>query len=624
MKLRRNAMGRRRRITVERLEERTVLNGPNLSGPGFYYDAGAMEAFIVGTDLNDRFLLAADPDGTIRVTHNGKPLPAIDPATNLPSQVDPAVWNTDSILALLRQGDDVFDFFSDRFAELGAVGKWDEAAVKVSGDEGNDTLILRAVEGPQPEPPTFPLSVEFDGGAGLADSLRLVGGSADEKVDIFSMDDFHDITLSYNPAFVKLEALRTERLLADLGRGDDLVIARVERDPIGGPGYYQIDLGDGDDMLDLVGIAAPEDNQPGGPVNFYVSGGAADDVLRLDLSDMGHTPVRVEIIAGLGDDEVGIVTPECFQGLIDLGSGHDLLSLSGQTDLGRLQVRAGAGNDRIDGFLEAVGLIAVPNVAMSFDLEGGDDTFDIALAVMIGAAGQGRVQMDVRGGAGHDTMDAELSISGAGPIGSLPLPVVVGLDAGSGHDEVAAKVDYYSPPSPGVGPNVHLGAVLGTGNDAFDLVAIDPAFPGNVAGATFGLRIDAGAGHDVVDLVGSFHWNVWINLGSGNDVANLVLLAGASSPTPRQVTVLGGAGADEMDVRIDPAGPAGMQDIQLAGQIRLLGGQGNDDLGLFVADNIKGLDLLIDGGLGKNTAAVEGKVRVLRSKATSASAVGKW
>ena len=92
-------------------------------------------------------------------------------------------------------------------------------------------------------------------------------------------------------------------------------------------------------------------------------------------------------------------------------------------------------------------------------------------------------------------------------------------------------------------------------------------------------------------------------------------------PTQLDLTVEGGADADEIQASIESRGTP---NVNLRGHVWLLGGQGNDDLGLLVADNIVGLNLLVDGGLGSNMCTADAKVRVLRCKASPIAAVGKW
>jgi hypothetical protein len=118
-----------------------------------------------------------------------------------------------------------------------------------------------------------------------------------------------------------------------------------------------------------------------------------------------------------------------------------------------------------------------------------------------------------------------------------------------------------------------------------------------------------------------------VTLGSGSDSANLDFQVAAppnnfsGTATHLDVTVKGGAGGDDIHASV---AAQTAQRINLTGHVWLLGGQGNDDLALLVADNVFGLNQLIDGGLGVNTCAATAKVRVLRCKPSSVAAVGKW
>ena len=423
---------------LEFLEDRSV------PAAAFYYDAATMNATIVGTDQPDRFTLAADADGNILVTHNGKPLQAIDPNNNQP--VQPTVWNTDSIGASLGAGDDVLDLFSDRLEQVGAQVDFFSPRIHVFGESGDDHLRVRATAGliqKDAEPPPAPVIIRFDGGDGLGDSFRLFGSGEDELLDVVSMNDFHDVTLSMNPAFVKVHAVKTERLHFDLAGGDDIVEADIN----------------------AVGVVAPSD------LHFIFDLGMGDDVIDVNITtpDRLHLNVR----AGTGDDVVDLVgavapTDSHWDIGINLGAGDDVMSWqcpsddptlqSGALDL-RLGVLGGSGDDVVD----LVGAVSPT-----------DSIWNININL----------------GSGADAAAVGLTTPDNLPQGTSTRLNVV-LNGGSGSDEMEVRLDV--PPIGMISGNVRL---LGSqGNDSLALFA-----DGNTS--ALNLLIDGGLGKDTAEKRG--------------------------------------------------------------------------------------------------------------------------
>lgn len=620
---RRTLLGRDRaaRLALEYLEDRSV------PAAALFFDPILGDLSILGTDQNDRFTLAADLDGDILVTHNGKPLQALDPATNQPAQVGPTVWNTDSIQAVLGAGDDVFDLFGDRLEQVG-VGKAG-SPIEILGEAGNDVLTVRAaadITGPE-------CAVGFDGGDGSADQFRLLATDADEALDAVSMNDFHDIALRDVGSVmqkVRAEVLGTERLFFDMAGGDDAISARVEAAGIIGPTDYRFDLGMGDDVLDLVGIVMP-DAQPDGSVGFHVSAGAGDDLVQFDFSEMGHTPVRLDIAAGFGDDRVAVIMPCNSDVGIDLGFGDDVLELSGQVETGRISVRAGPGDDQISARVEEAGIV-MPNA--SFDLGAGDDVLNVDF--------RGSVRLSVFGGAGADVVDL------VGIIGPTDNHWDIFASLGT-HDDLFSFHWQPDDPMAQTGSlDMRLRVLGGSGADVVDLAGVigltdsrvdifanlgaggdEFGFDLSAAGAAsyqpqpayhphkMRLNVLGGTGSDVVDVVGTLppynaDVGISINLGSGADTAVVGLTSPDSLPNPQLTPTLlnmvlnGSSGNDAIEVWLDLP-----LRIAMKGRVRVLGSAGNDDLAIFADGNTSALDLLIDGGLGRDTAEKRGKVRVL-------------
>jgi hypothetical protein len=354
------------------------------------------------------------------------------------------------------------------------------------------------------------------------------------------------------------------RVHVSAGGGDDVISARIEATGVTAPGDYHFELGAGADVLELVGITTPADAQAGGPVVFHVA--------------------------------------------------------------------AGAGNDTINGLLEHVALISMPlsppPVAF-FDLNEGDDVLNLALI--------GSVQLSIWAGAGNDVLD----LVGVTAPTDNRVNIFASLDAGN---DVLNLNSHPDEPTAQIGRlDMSLSILGGSGADIVDLVAItspennrinifanlgahDDEFGLDVnaaaaRSASLSLNVVAGTGNDVVDLAGIVSpgmnvSNVWVNLGSGRDVASVRFLVAAPTLNSPQnsilnVTINGAAGADDIEARVDSLTT---QRVNLRGRLRLLGGQGNDHMGLFVDDNIFGLILSLDGGIGGNTHQTQGRVRVMRSR----------
>jgi hypothetical protein len=425
------------RLAVEYLEDRSV------PAAALFFDPVLGDLSILGTNQNDRFALAADIDGFIDVTHNGKPLQAIDPNTNQP--VQPTVWNTDSIRASLDAGDDVLDLFGDRLEQVGAFDAF-SPRIHVFGESGDDSLRVHAMP-PRgdAEPPPAPIVLRFDGGDGLGDSFRLFGSGADEILDVASMNDFHDVTLSTNPAFVKTHALKTERLYFDMRGGDDIVDAEFDAVGVVAPSdlHFNFDLGSGHDVFGWGGAL---------PAWLSVNAGLGDDILDANFDAVGIvTPSDLRFNLGSGDDVVDLVgavapTDNHWNVGVNLGAGDDVLSWSwapadpgeqpGSLDM-RLKVLGGAGDDVVD----LVGVVSPTDSIWNVNIHLGAGADAAAVEVTTPdnlPPPQGtptRMNVVLNGGSGKDEMEVRLHL----PIGMISGRVrILGSQ---GNDELALFAD---------------------------------------------------------------------------------------------------------------------------------------------------------------------------------------
>jgi hypothetical protein len=159
-------------LSIESLEERTVLAGDPISyGTGVYYDPALRLLSIVGSESDDRFTLAARPDGAreIEVTYQGAALTPRDAESGLPCSqtgVCPTAENVDSVAVVLMGGNDRFKLQSERLP-----------AVAIFGGSGDDAVSVFTPAQALP----IRHDVMFEGGEGLGDAIQIVGTDAREE-----------------------------------------------------------------------------------------------------------------------------------------------------------------------------------------------------------------------------------------------------------------------------------------------------------------------------------------------------------------------------------------------------------------------------------------------------------
>jgi hypothetical protein len=578
------------------------------------FDLSRRELGIFGSERTDRFTLSAALDGSLLVTHNGRPLIAMDAATNQPLQFRPNVGNTDSIVALLGEGDDVFEVLADRLELVGASGGGGGtgAPIEFLGEAGNDLLMLRAATD-LTTPDSFPLGIRFDGGAGSSDAFHLLGTGVSEKVEAVLMQDFHDI--AFGDASGGLQNLRalafaTERVVIDAAGGDNVVDVALSGPTGVSPLHADIRSGGGSDRISLdLGGGATQ-------VSALVNTGSGDDVVIVEVDQPQQPPamnrkINLGIDLGLDEDLFSLQTdgppPQPQQPPQGPNTGLEL----------RLDVRAGGGNDRLD-IADAFGLILVWDVAI--DQGSGDDDLDLTVTT------PDRFRLNVLGGTGRDTVDLVVT---TGPANNH-LDVIANLGA---HDDV---LSFHGQPDDPLAQTGSLDArmivIAGSGNDIVDLVAVPvpevdqwgatvnlgtghdefgfdmtlPALMTPRSRVNFRLDVLGGAGNDVMDvasMIGATGADFVINLNGegGADTTVVGIGAPADLPPPQappsrlKVVLDGGSGNDEQEVWCDLP-----QNFAIAGDIRVLGSAGNDSGGIFLDGNLSLISALIHGGLGKD------------------------
>jgi hypothetical protein len=399
-------------------------------------------------------------------------------------------------------------------------------------------------------------------GTDQADVMLLKAGPNVGDVALFGVPEVQDGTIFQKVREVTIDALA----------GDDSI--RIDplgllQDPQAPTPCFDVGGGPGSDTIEITTLVGA----PGYARDFRIGTGDGDNVTRLVFGNglQGQVPleglrIEVQYQSGAGADTLDVEyagpLEVDFHLTIDTGGGDDTVNmrltpvgveppppLQGPIPCFDVAITTGAGNDRVDGVMEAFGLIAVPDVAFGIDLGAGHDVLvlNAFAAASPNAEGEGMLQLDVRGGSGHDLIAAVLQSDQALPIGSWAwLPVIASIEAGAGDDvvHVFSQTDQVGVTAP---EDFHwdVGVDLGGGNDTlvFDLTTPDS------------LRLDvrAGAGHDVVNLgqVGvtapsDIVWDVTIDLGAGDDT----LLVELTTPDRLRLDARAGSGDDLMELSL--------------------------------------------------------------------------
>ncbi len=337
----------------------------------------------------------------------------------------------------------------------------------------------------------------------------------------------------------------------------------------------------------------PNPNQPpDGIYRVVASTSAGADIVSLDVA-FGPAPrsiaATIDIDTGAGDD--------LFDSLFV--SRVQVLDVSTVTSLG-------AGNDTSHRLYRLFSFLETP------DRSEGTMTY-------------GRIPDRIDLGAGADVLDWSLE--------STLTFVDVGLvvTGGSGGDTVAVGIQSSDPPQgpkpPRLGFVAGVGIDLGNGDDVLvtDISATATSF-------TMNEDLKAGAGDDVVSLRALIAargalWNGVVDLGAGDDSFTPTVVRGTPiagspddvgdgddpdgpSPPNNPNDPNGPQGPAGFEFRWIVDGGAGNDTLQVfvtlpprlsKGLISVLGGQGDDILGLSVQGNLPMLNLLLDGGKGFDT-----------------------
>jgi Ca2+-binding RTX toxin-like protein len=450
-----------------------------------------------------------------------------------------------------------------------------EADDQVFGESGDDRLVWNDGDG----------SDLFEGGTGI-DTGEIHGGDAAEHFSVTANGERVRIDRLDAAAPAAIDAGTMERLLLDLGRGDDRfsatgnIAALVQLSVDGGAGNDTILGGNGTDVLiggegddtidgnqgnDSIYLGAGDDRfvwSPGDGSDV-VEGGAGTDTLALDgsnigekfdLADSGGWLLLTRDVGGISQlaTEIETVELRTFGGadtvtVNDLAATHvrqvrvDLAPLGGQPADGladRVVVHASAAADAVT-FSVSEGEARVLGLPVSVGVHGAEAALDV---------------LDVQLGGGDD------QLNGMGLAAGAPRLVA---DGGLGRDRLTGS---------GQGDELHGGA-----DDD------------RLAGVGGNDVLDGGEGNDRL---------VW-NVGDGNDVFD----GGAGTDTAE----VNGDGAAEQFVvtangerfridRLDAADPAFIDAGTLETLALGLGG-GNDRFA--AVGNVGALvQLVIDGGAG--------------------------
>jgi Ca2+-binding RTX toxin-like protein len=390
----------------------------------------------------------------------------------------------------------------------------------VQGGEGDDTMVWNPGKDDD-------LNL---GGPGNDTTLIVGGGAAETFAITLSPLDATRVRLARTtPAPFFVDIGETEILRVEGNDGDDVMNAAtlpaglITLELLGGGGNDSLTGSDGVDLLD--GGAGNDvldgDDNPVGTVDT-VRGGDGDDTLVWnpgkddDLVIGGAGDDRVIINGGGGDEQFRII-PETGGLRFERTNNAPAPFFVQIRESERLQVNAGAGNDRIDASALTAGLIT-----LELNGEAGND-------ILVGGP-----DADVlNGGDGNDTLQG----------GPNPLATVDRMDGGAGDDLLLWN--------PGEASDLNEG---GDGNDTL-LV--------NGAGADERFEIEERSGRIVLQRVlpSSFVLDnggveiVQLNTAGGDDVVQTALLAGATQQLD------GGAAATAAGDRLLVRGYGGRTDV---------------------------------------------------------------
>ena len=313
------------------------------------------------------------------------------------------------------------------------------------------------------------------------------------------------------------------------------------------------------------------------------------------LGDMGANAVTVSTAA---------------QGSVEVTGDGQVFDFTGVQSV---RVATGDGNDQVvlrvlEGAGAPVGLTA------TVDLGGGDDTAEVTVvsftAVNLSAAPPAApIDVTVAGSVGNDRLSANLA--GGGPGTKMLVPAVrLALDGGIGNDAIDAGASNLL-----FRRQVDVAVAGGDGADA-----LTQDFHANNFFAPLTLAVSGGAGDDRIttrfDATGprsvyNAAVTVGVTGGAGADVMDFALggWEGTAPPTADQqgpalpvvnvsfaVTLDGGDGNDLIVAKLAATGKGALA-------ARVLGGAGDDDLGLDLAGVAVGFPAtgVIDGGAGFDT-----------------------
>lgn len=395
-----------------------------------------------------------------------------------------------------------------------------------------------------------------------------------------------------------------------------------------------------------------------GSTRIMASGGGGADVFTNDYSLVEwRGPVTVQEMGGAGDDQFSDVMQKVrvdagFMMNLNSGLGSDQAALEvreaacpgdpslppGPCQPIDIDMMTGGGRDTVTVTTQDLGV----DLHLDVDLGNGDDSFtaNILPDSSVGPGG-GCIEANVNGGGGRDTFVMHTGGVNS-PVPGLGIPhiaaeLMLNFDGGAGSDSFLIGMLNVAISGP-----VTISEDGGEGNDSFNDMFSQVA----AGGGAWNIAHDGGGGNDslnglLTDVFAELSYGA--NLGSGNDNAVIAIirkaatggLTGTALPAAApgtRVSVLGAAGNDSINFQWQ--GPiTGAADVMLDGgdgndaidalfklmgqsagslSASVLGGGGNDSLGLQVFDD-KGLVemLLLDGGAGKDKCKATPNVTVV-------------